>query len=216
VKFLACCVLPDTKLYGDCLYWCKYIRDFDGATQWLKATVPDRRVWLPTPVCVIVAMHISKGPKDAHSKGPSNLYVLRPRGSTRPAAVSPIGITTANLLRFTIVNLLKTPSLTNKKICKYLNKFRLPNGAWNLCQICFIVILLVNCLDKELIAYKTLSKYFIQVLTFVTLVHTTQTVTRLVQITHCIHKTNFKISLPQPVNWNLMLRSPLQQITEKI
>jgi len=38
-----------------------------------------------------------------------------------------------------------------------------PNGAWNLCQICFIVTLLVNCLDKELIAYKTLSKYFIQV-----------------------------------------------------
>jgi len=42
------CDLPDKKLYGNCLYWCKYVRDFDGATQWLKATVPDRRVWLPT------------------------------------------------------------------------------------------------------------------------------------------------------------------------
>ena len=53
-----------------------------------------------------------------------------------------------------------------------------PNGAWNLCQICFIVTLLVNCLDKELMAYKPLFKYFIQVLSFVPLVHITQTATR--------------------------------------
>ena len=53
-----------------------------------------------------------------------------------------------------------------------------PNGAWNLCQTCFIVTLLVDCLDKELIAYQTLCKYFIQVLSFVTLVHITQTATR--------------------------------------
>jgi len=46
------------------------------------------------------------------------------------------------------------------------------------------------------VAYKTLSKYFIQVLPLVTPVHITQTATRLVQITHCIHETNFKISLP--------------------
>jgi len=36
----------------------------------------------------------------------------------------------------------------------------------------------------------------------------------LVQITHCFHKTNFKILLPQPVSYNLMLRSMLQQISE--
>jgi len=33
-------------------------------------------------------------------------------------------------------------------------------------------------LNKELIAYKTLSKYFIQVLSFVPLVHITQTATK--------------------------------------
>jgi len=46
------------------------------------------------------------------------------------------------------------------------------------------------------VAYKTLSKYFIQVLSFVTPDHITQTATRLVEITHCIHEINFKISLP--------------------
>jgi len=59
------------------------------------------------------------------------------------------------------------------------------------------------------VAYKTLSKHFIQVLSFVTLVHITQTATGLVPITHCIHRINFKISLPQPVSKNLMLRSML-------
>ena len=43
-------------------------------------------------------------------------------------------------------------------------------------------------------AYKTLSKCFIQALSLVTPVHITQTATRLVHITHCIHETNFKIS----------------------
>jgi len=37
---------------------------------------------------------------------------------------------------------------------------------------------------------------FIQVLSFVTPVHITQTATRLVEITHCIHEINIKISLP--------------------
>jgi len=60
VKSLACCVIPDKKLYGNCLYWYKYVRDSDGTTQWLKATVPDRRVWIPTPACVIVAVRLSK------------------------------------------------------------------------------------------------------------------------------------------------------------
>jgi len=38
--------------------------------------------------------------------------------------------------------------------------------------------LLVKCFDKELIAYKTLSKYFIQVLLFVPLVHVAQNATK--------------------------------------
>ena len=43
----------------------------------------------------------------------------------------------------------------------------------------FSVALLVDCLDKQLVAYKTLSKYFMQVLSFVTLVHITQIATRI-------------------------------------
>ena len=35
----------------------------------LKATVPDRMVWLPKPACVIAAVRLSKALKDAHSKG---------------------------------------------------------------------------------------------------------------------------------------------------
>ena len=46
------------------------------------------------------------------------------------------------------------------------------------------------------VAYKTLSKYFIQKLSFATPIHIKQTATKLVQITHCIHEVNFKISLP--------------------
>jgi len=41
----------------------------------LKATVPDRSVWLPTPACVIAAVRFSKALNDAHSKEPSNLHV---------------------------------------------------------------------------------------------------------------------------------------------
>jgi len=44
----------------------KYVRDINSATQRLKATVPDRRVWLPTLACVIVAVRLSKALKDAH------------------------------------------------------------------------------------------------------------------------------------------------------
>jgi len=64
--FLACCVLPDKKRYGNRLYWCKYIRDINGATQRLKVTVPDGRVWLPAPACVIVAVRLQMALKDAH------------------------------------------------------------------------------------------------------------------------------------------------------
>ena len=41
----------------------------------LKATVPDRVVWLPKPSCVVDAVRLSKALKDAHSKEPSNLHV---------------------------------------------------------------------------------------------------------------------------------------------
>ena len=41
----------------------------------LKATVPDRMVWLPKPACVIAAVRLSKAIKDAHSKEASNLHV---------------------------------------------------------------------------------------------------------------------------------------------
>jgi len=44
----------------------KYIRDINGARQRLKATVPDRKVGLPVPACVIVAVRLSKALKDAH------------------------------------------------------------------------------------------------------------------------------------------------------
>ena len=60
------CVIPDKKLYGNFLYWCKDVRDFDGATQWVIATVPGRRVWLSTPACAIVAVRLGKALKDAH------------------------------------------------------------------------------------------------------------------------------------------------------
>ena len=40
----------------------QYIRDINGATQRFKATVPDRRVGLPVPACVIVAVRLNKAP----------------------------------------------------------------------------------------------------------------------------------------------------------
>ena len=44
----------------------------------LKATVPDRTVWLPKPACVIVAVRLIKA-LDAHSKEPSNVHVRAAR-----------------------------------------------------------------------------------------------------------------------------------------
>jgi len=44
-----------------------------------KATVPDRRVGLPAPACVIAAVRLSKALKDAHSKETSNLHVRAAR-----------------------------------------------------------------------------------------------------------------------------------------
>jgi len=45
----------------------------------LKATVPDRRVGLPAPACVIAAVRLSKALKDAHSEGSSNPHVRAAR-----------------------------------------------------------------------------------------------------------------------------------------
>ena len=45
----------------------------------LKATIPDRMVWLRKPACVIAAVRLSKALKDAHSKEPSNLHVRAAR-----------------------------------------------------------------------------------------------------------------------------------------
>ena len=45
----------------------------------LKATVPDRMVWLPKPACVIAAVRLSKALKVAHSKEPSNLHIRAAR-----------------------------------------------------------------------------------------------------------------------------------------
>jgi len=74
--------LPYNTIYGNGLYWRKYIRDFDGATQWLKVTVPDRWVWLTKPACVIVAMRFSKALRRAikgtkQSARPCGLLLLK-------------------------------------------------------------------------------------------------------------------------------------------
>ena len=45
----------------------------------LKATVPDRMVWLPKPACVIAAVRLSKAHEDAHSKESSNLHLRAAR-----------------------------------------------------------------------------------------------------------------------------------------
>ena len=79
--FLACCVLPDKKPYGDRRYWRKYVRDINDAMQRLKAMVPDQMVWLPTTACVIISVRLSMALKDAHGAlmGPSNLQVRAAR-----------------------------------------------------------------------------------------------------------------------------------------
>ena len=45
----------------------------------LKTAIPDRTVWFPKPACVIAAVRLSKAPKDAHLKDPSNLHVRAAR-----------------------------------------------------------------------------------------------------------------------------------------
>jgi len=66
-------------MYGKWFYWCKYVRDFDDEPNVLKATVPDRMVWLPKTACVIAAVRLSKAVKDAHPKETSNLLVRAAR-----------------------------------------------------------------------------------------------------------------------------------------
>ena len=39
MKFLARCVLPDKKLYSNCLYSCKYVRDFDESFQLISEQI---------------------------------------------------------------------------------------------------------------------------------------------------------------------------------
>jgi len=70
-------LFSQTRNYGNCLYWCRYVRDVNGGAQTLKATVPDRRVWLPAPACVIVAVRLTKALIDAHGalKGAKQLHV---------------------------------------------------------------------------------------------------------------------------------------------
>ena len=45
----------------------------------LKATVPDRMIWLPKPACIIASVRLSKALKDVHSKETSSLHVRAAR-----------------------------------------------------------------------------------------------------------------------------------------
>jgi len=148
----SCCVLPDKKLYANCLYWWKYVREFNGGTQWLKATLPDRMVWLPTPACVVVAVRLSKALKTTSQKGQAICTSVRP---------------------------------TSTKDCTSGNEARTQNACASvpirIVSYSYTVIVPCTILYDVLInvAYKTLTKYFMQVSSFVTLVHITQTATRL-------------------------------------
>jgi len=154
--FLACCVLPDKKRYGNRLDWCKYIRDINGATQRLKATVPDRRVGLPAPACVIIAVRLNKA-----------------LINTRPAFVRP----------------------ASPKVCTSGNETRTQNACASVPKriVSYSYTVIVPCTvlyDIPInVAYKALSKYFIQVLLFVTPVHITQTATRF-GLNYTLHSRN--------------------------
>jgi len=162
--FLARCVLPDKKRYGNRLYWCKYIRDINGATQRLKATVPGRRVWLPAPACVIVAVRLNKALKDAHGA------LKGAKQSPRPCG--PLQLKTA------------------PREMKYALKMRVPVCLYVLYRIRVLWLPCTVLYDIPInVAYKTLSKYFIQVLSFATLVHVTQTATR-VGPNYTLHSRN--------------------------
>ena len=59
------------------------MRDINGARQRLKVTVPDRRVGLPAPVCVIVAVRLNEALKDAHGALKGAKQPARPCGPLR-------------------------------------------------------------------------------------------------------------------------------------
>ena len=137
--FLAYCVLPEKKRYSNRLYWCKYIRDIiNGATQRLKATVPDRRVGLPAPACVVVAVRLNKA------------FIKTRTASVRPA--SPKDCTLGNEAR--TQNACASVPI---RIVSYSYAVIVP------CTVLYDIPITVT--DK------TISKYFIQVLSFITLVH---------------------------------------------
>jgi len=85
--------------------------------------------------------------------------------------------------------------LWQKNFSWFLKKFRLSEWVLNLCQTCFTVTLLVSCLDKELIPYKTLSKYFMQALSFAPLVHISQKATGL-DPNYTLHSQNYLQDFP--------------------
>jgi len=67
------------KFYGSCFSDANMYATSMTQRNVLKATVPDRRIWLPKPPCFIAAVRLSKALKDVHSKGPSNLHVRAAR-----------------------------------------------------------------------------------------------------------------------------------------
>ena len=236
VLFLACCVLPDKKPHGNRLYWCKYIRDINGATQSLKATVQDRRVWLPAPACVIVAVRLSKALKDAHGalKGAKQsprqcgplLLKMAPREMKHELKMH-VPVCPYVLYHIRILWLYPVPSPRRGGFCwlsppnkapsplpklkhetlwsvDIFSNFRVssppaqtqstPAGTQSPPIENFLAtVLIVPCTalyDIPInVAYKTLSMYFIQVLSFVTLVHITQTATR-VGPNYILHSRN--------------------------
>ena len=126
------------------------VRDISGATQRLKATVPDRRVGRPAPAYVIVAVRLNKA-------------LMKTRtASVWPA--SPKDCTSGNETR-------------TQNACASV-PIRIVSYSYTVIVPCTVLYgIPIN------VTYKTLSKYFIEVLSFVTPVHITQTATRV--ITHC-------------------------------
>ena len=154
-----------------------YVRDFIGVTRRLKATVPDRRVWLPAPACVIVAVCFRKALKDAHGAL---------KGAKQPAR--PCGP-----LLLTIDS--GSPVMNSASPSTWGNETRTQNACASVPKriVSYSYTVIVTCIvlyDVPInVAYKTLSKYFIQVLSFVTMVHVTQTATR-VSPNYTLHSQN--------------------------
>jgi len=69
VKFLACCFLPDKKLYGNCFYWCKYVRDFNCATQCFKSAGSGSKDLTPYTCLCYRCCALEQGTKRRAPKG---------------------------------------------------------------------------------------------------------------------------------------------------